>query len=357
MSTPGETRVAVLSSVLALVLSLLAGQILILASGQHPAHVLGLLLADTWGSAYGVGQVLFKATPLVLTGLAVAIPFRAGLFNIGAEGQAVLGALATAVVGAHLPPTWPWYLGAPLAALAGAGVGCMWGLLPGFLKATRGAHEVITSIMLNFVALALANWLLASFLAQPETLHTAPLPPSARLPRLSEWVGSLTGSAANLSVGLGVLLALGSWAWLFHTTAGFRLRAVGLNSRAAASAGIRLDRVTLVAMGLGGAMAGLVGANFVQGYKGYFEEGFSGGVGFMGIAVALLGRNHPLWLLLAALLFGTLSQGGLAINAVVPKEIVEAMQALVILFVVASTSQVRNLLRDDPGRQGGEASP
>ncbi len=200
-----ELRATLLAPLLAMLVAMLAGHLLILAVGQSPAVVFRALLAGTWGNPYGIGQVLFKATPLILTGLAVAIPFRAGLFNIGAEGQLVLGALAAGLVGTWLPAATPWVLGVPLVALAAAGAGAGWGALPGVLRARFGAHEVITTIMLNFVALALANYLVSTAFAVPGTLHTAPIVEGARLSRLGAWIGALHGSAANAAL----LLALG----------------------------------------------------------------------------------------------------------------------------------------------------
>lgn len=341
-----------LSATIALLVALAAGELLVLLYGESPARVLGALVAGTWGSPYGIGQVLFKATPLVLTGLAVAIPYRAGLFNIGAEGQAVLGALATGLTGLALPEATHWAIAVPLAAGAGFLVGAAWGAVPGVLRARFGAHEVITSIMLNFVALALAGWLVVAFLRVPETLHTAPIVESARLARLSTLVPALGGSAASLAFPVALLLAAGAWWLLFRSRTGYELRATGGSPGAAAYAGIPPVRTATLAMALAGGLAGLAGMGFVQGYKYYFEAGFSGGVGFMGIAVALLARSHPLGVVLAALLFGTLSQGGLAINALVPKEIVEVLQAVIILAVAAANSEVRAVLgRALPGRR------
>jgi simple sugar transport system permease protein len=337
----GQTGRALLGPGVALLFALLCGELLVLCCGAAPGRVFSALLAGTWGNPYGLGQVLFKATPLVLTGLAVAIPYRAGLLNIGAEGQVVLGALATGVVGMSLPAACPAWLALPAAAGAGFLAGAAWGALPGWLKARSGAHEVITSIMLNFVALALANWLVAAHLAVPESLHTPAVVAGARLARLARWLPALHGSALNLST----LLALGlaSWAWwlLFRTRLGFGLRTVGCSPRAALFAGISPGRIGTLAMAVGGGMAGLVGCNFVLGYKGWYEDGFSGGVGFVGIAVALLGRAHPAGVVLAALLFGTLSQGGLAINALVPKELVDVLQALVVLALLCTSRDLR----------------
>jgi len=335
---------------LALLLAMAAGHVLILAYGASPRQVFGVLLEGTWGNPYGLGQVLFKATPLILTGLAVALPFRAGLFNIGAEGQVVLGALATAVVGWALPPGTPWMVAVPLCAMAGFLAGALWGGLPGVLKARFGAHEVITTIMLNFVALALVNYLVAQHLHVPETLHTPAIVEAARMSRLSVWFSSLRGSAVSTALPVALAAAVACWWLLFRTPLGYELRVQGHSPAAARAAGISTLGASAMALALGGGLAGLVGMGAVQGHKYYFEEGFSGGIGFMGIAVALLGRNHPLGVVLAALLFGTLSQGGLVINPLVPKEIVEILQAVIILCVVAATPEVRALLRGRGGQ-------
>ncbi len=330
---------------LALLVALAAGHILVLLFGQSPARVFAALVAGTWGNPYGLGQVLFKATPLVFTGLAVAIPFRAGLFNIGAEGQAVLGALAAGILGAHLPVGTPWPIAVPTVALTAFLAGASWGAVPGWLKAKFGAHEVITTIMMNFLAMALVNYLLVTSLAVPETLHTAPITRSARLARLGAFIPAFHGSAVSTAFVVALLVALAAWWFLFRTPMGFEVLATGLNGDAARAAGIDPRSVTTWSMALAGGLAGLVSTGFVQGYKYYFEEGFSGGIGFMGIAVALLGRNHPAGIVLAALLFGTLSQGGLVINALVPKELVEILQAVVILSVVAVSQEVRAAIR------------
>lgn len=330
-----------LPAALALAFAVAVGELLVLVAGAAPREVAHALFAGTWGNPYGLGQVLFKATPLVLTGLAVALPYRAGLFNIGAEGQVVLGSLAAGLLGAALPAATPGLLAVPLCALAAFGVGGAWGALPGWLKARFGAHEVIVSIMLNFVGVALANWLVAGFFAEPETLHTAPVVAGARLSRLGEWLPSLRGSAVNSALLLVPLLVLAAH-WLIHRTPfGHRLRSVGLGVGAAEASGVSTGRVTVLSMALGGGLAGLVGVNFVQGYKGYFEDGSSGGVGFMGIAVAMLARAEPLAIVPAALLFATLSQGGLAINALVPKELVDVLVAVVVLVVAASRAAGR----------------
>ena len=309
----------------ALLAAMAAGSALILVYGESPAQVWSVLVHRTWGDAYGLGQVLFKATPLVFTGLAVAVAFRAGLFNIGAEGQLVTGSLATALVAAWLSGAPAWLaLGAAL--VAGACTGGLAGALPGWLKARFGAHEVITTIMLNFILIAAVSWAGRTWFYLPETVHTRPV--ATRLPALG-----LAGSAASVAVLLAVLVAACLTVFLRRTRAGFELRVVGENPAAAEAGGVRLGTTWVWVMALSGALAGLVGSATVLGYKGYFEEGIGSGAGFMGIAVALLAGNRPWAVVPAALLLATLSHGGLAVNAFVPREIVDVLQAVVILAV------------------------
>ncbi len=219
----------------------------------------------------------------------------------------------------------------------------MVGWVPGVLKARFGAHEVIVTIMLNFIVLAFLNWVIAAKLHVPETLHT-PERTVGAIPRLGDFMDVFHGSAANLSLIVALLAAVLVGWMLFRTRWGYDLRAVGLQPDAAEYGGVRVGRVWIVAFVLAGALAGMGGINYVLGYKHYYEEGFAAGAGFLGIAVALVGRNHPLGVVLAALFFATLSQGGLAINAIVPKQIVEALQGVVVLAIAASVPEVRRVL-------------
>jgi simple sugar transport system permease protein len=234
-----------------------------------------------------------------------------------------------------------------LAAALGGGIV---GAVPGVLKARFGAHEVIVTIMLNFVVLALLNYLVSARLHVPDTLHTPELK-SGALPRLSDLAGAFHGSAANATILLAVVTAIVLGWYLFRTRRGFELRSVGLQPAAAEYAGVNVAGVTWRALAVSGALAGLGGLNYVLGYKHYYEEGFATGAGFLGIAVALVGRSHPVGIVLAALLFATLSQGGLAVNALVPKQMVDVLQAVVILAVATSVPEVRRLLRG--ARSGG----
>jgi simple sugar transport system permease protein len=341
---------AVLPPLVALLLAAVVGDVLILSFGQSPGAVYKLLLDGTWGNAYGFGQVLYKATTLTFTGLAVGLGLRAGLFNIGAESQLAAGGFVAAVAGMLLPAGLPALLCLPLYILAAALGGGVVGAVPGVLKARFGAHEVIVTIMLNFIVLALLNYLVSAKLHVPDTLHTPELK-SGALPRLADVIAPFHGSAANATILLAIATAVTLGWYLFRTRRGFELRAVGLQPAAAEYAGVNVAGVTWRALAVSGAIAGLGGLNYVLGYKHYYEEGFATGAGFLGIAVALVGRSHPIGIGLAALLFATLSQGGLAVNALVPKQMVDVLQAVVILAVATSVPEVRRLLRIS--RSGG----
>lgn len=328
----------------ALAIAAVVGDLLILTFGESPATVYRLLVEGTWGNAYGIGQVLYKATTLTFTGLAFALAGRAGLFNVGAESQLAMGGFVAGVVGMLLPVGTPGALGLLLCIVAAAAGGATVAAVPGALRARFGASEVIVTIMLNFVVLALLNWLVSAKIHVPETLHTPPIN-SGGVPRLSDLFAAFHGSAANWTIIIAITAALVSWWYLFRTRGGYELRAVGLQPDAAEYGGISVPRVIWVSMCISGALAGLGGLNFVLGYKGYYEEGFAGGAGFLGIAVALVGRNHPIGILFAALLFATLSQGGLAVNALVPKQLTDILTAVVILAVATAVPEVQRQLR------------
>lgn len=335
---------ALFPPLVALLVALICGDLLILSYGQSPATVYRLLLEGTWGNAYGFGQVLYKATTLTFTGLAVSLGIRAGLFNVGAESQLAAGGFLAALVGLGLSPSIPGVIGVPLCMIAAAVGGGVVGAIPAFLRVKFGAHEVIVTIMLNFIVLAFLNWIIANHLHVPETLHSPEIH-TGGIPRLSQFIQPFHGSAANLTIIIALLAAFGVWFFLFRTKPGYELRAVGLQPDAAEYGGINVGGVWFRALTLSGAIAGLGGINYVLGYKHYYEDGFAGGSGFLGIAVALVGRNHPLGVVLAALFFATLSQGGLAIHAFVPKQMVEVLQGVVIIAVAMSVPEVRRALR------------
>jgi simple sugar transport system permease protein len=355
-----RTAQALLAPLLAVALAMVVGDLLILTYGESPATVYRLLIEGTWGNWYGFGQVLYKTMTLTCTGLAFAYAARAGLFNVGAEGQLAAGGFAAALAGLMLPAGVPGLIAVPLCIAAAMLAGGASGAIPGVLRARFGASEVIVTIMLNFVLLALLNYVVASHLAVPETLHTAEMN-AGFVARLGSLFPVFAGSAANLTIVVAVMVAVFAWWKLFRTRSGYELRAVGLQPDAAEYAGIPVSRVWFRAMVWSGAFAGLGGINFVLGYKHYYEEGFAAGSGFLGIAVALVGRNHPLGILIAALLFATLSQGGLAVNALVPKQLVDILQAVVILAVATTVPEVQRLLRKTAAslvrRDAAEATP
>ncbi len=314
--------VSILASTTILVLA-------IIATRHNPLAVFGLLIDKLVLKPYGLGQMLYKTTTLIFTGLGCALAFRCGLFNIGAEGQLYCGAFLMAVTGLHLNlPSW---LMLPCCVMLAAAGGGLWALLPGYLKAKRGAHEVITTMMMNFIALALTNYLISAYFHQPETIHTAELAATAFLPALP-----MQGSAVNASLFIAIAAALAVHYFLWSTPLGFELRAVGANPIAAKTSGIRVERRILLILVLSGCLSGLAGINFILGYKHYFEQGFASGAGFLGIAVALVAKNYPIGVIFSAILFAFLSQAGLTVQSIIPRELFEILQGIVILVVVIS---------------------
>ncbi len=278
-------------------------------------------------------ESLVASTPYIFAGLAVALGFRAGVFNIGAEGQIFIGAAAAAYVG-YAVTGLPAILHIPLSLLAGALGGAAWGFIPGWLKAKTGGHEVINTIMMNYIAFRLSDWLLSGPLKRPDSFNpvSPTIQPSAMLPRFF---------AEPIRFHLGFFIALG-FAWLvywflFKTTWGFNLRTVGANPRAARYAGISVVFNIILAMTLSGALAGLAGANEVLGVNHNLAMAFSSGYGFDSIALALLGNSHPVGVVLASLLFGTLRNGATRMQVVssIPIDIISILQAVILAFIAA----------------------
>lgn len=323
----------------AAVIGVLSAAVLAAFAGENPFHVLGVLFHSAFGSRFGLGYTLYYATPLLLTGLAVALPYRAGLFNVGAEGQLLMGALGVGWVAtryANLPPLLAWPLGIGAAALGGAA----WGALAGAFRAWRNAHEVIVTILMNIIAGAFVNWAIVGPLRDPgsQVPQTPAIGAGFHLPFFL-----VPGTPVNLALPLALLMAAALWWVLARTVTGFEIRAVGANPEAATAAGIPPARVIIGTMAVGGALAGLVGVNEVMGQAWRLKDGFSPGYGFMGIAVALLGRGQPLGVVLAALFFGALHKGaaGLDLDTEhVSRDLAEVMQAVVII-VVAVEAAVR----------------
>jgi simple sugar transport system permease protein len=277
---------------------------------------------------------------LIFTGLAVLVGFRCGLFNIGAEGQLYIAAFATAWAGITFANRSAWFL-VPLCFLAAILAGALWGAIPGVLKAYFGSHEVINTIMMNFVAIALVSYFTQYHYRVPgdPILQSAPISANAHIPRLGEMV---PGLPVRIPLNVAFLLALAAcgavYVFLWRTKWGYEIRATGTNPSAAEYGGISVRRQIVLAMAISGALAGMVGINEVLGYRHRYYDGFSDNYGFTGIAVALLGRNHPVGVIFAALLFAVLTRGGIPVDAFtrnVTKDIVQILQATIILFVAA----------------------
>ena len=303
-----------------LAIALLAAALVVALVGQSPGEVLKVLVHGAFGTPRGLSYTLYYTTSFIFTGLAVAVAFHAGLFNIGAEGQAILGGLGTGLVALWLGPHLPALVLLPLMLIGGALFGMAWAAVPGYLQAYRGSHVVITTIMFNFLASTLLVYLLVNPLKAPGgmSVESVPFAPSAHLPGVHEalaWLGiEWPSSPLNLSLVLALLAALGVYLLLWRSRAGYRLRAVGSSEGAAAYAGIRPQHQVVLAMSLSGALAGMVGMNEIAGVNGKLLLDFVAGAGFTGIAVAVMGRNHPVGIVLASLLFGALFQGGAEVS-------------------------------------------
>jgi len=322
-----------LGTVIAIIISLIIGSLFIAVIGKNPYIVYLKLFIDTLGNTYGIGQVLFKATPLILTGLSVAIAFKAGLFNIGAEGQMNIGAFATAWAGFTFE-SLPWYFLIPLSITAGFIGGAFWASIAGVLKARFGSHEVINTIMLNFIALALVSYFVNNVYFVPATIHTPEISQNAYLQRFDALTGLFKGSPFNISFIAALLACLAMYYLIWKTPLGYEINTMGLNKNAAKYAKMDIKKLTVLSMAIAGGIAGLGGLNFVNGYKHYFELGFSENAGYIGIAVALIARNNPFGIIIVSMFFGILEYGGLAINTIVPKEIVTILQGIIILTVI-----------------------
>jgi ABC-type uncharacterized transport system permease subunit len=322
--------------------ALLAAALVVAVVGQSPSEVISALVQGAFGTSRGISYTLYYATTFIFTGLAVSVAFHGGLFNIGGEGQAILGGLGTGLVALWLGPYHlpSWLL--LLLMLAGSIVfGMVWALVPAWLQAWRGSHVVITTIMFNFLASSLMVYLLVNKLKPPGSMsvESAAFVPEAHLPAMHEVLAAVgvewPSSPLNISLFLALLAAVGVALFLWRTRAGYRLRAVGSSPGAAEYAGIRTRTQVLVAMGVSGALAGMVGMNEIAGVNGKLLLDFVAGAGFTGIAVALMGRNHPLGIVLASVLFGALFQGGAEVAFEVPgfsRDMVVMLQGFIVLF-------------------------
>ncbi len=326
--------------IIAILFAFIAGAAILYVTGYSPVEAYMAMARGAFGDIFGIGQTLMQATPIIFTSIAFLVSYKAGLFNIGAEGQFLMGAIASAVVGIYLEGL-PWIIHAPLVLIAGMVVGGLWGLIPALLKTRFEAHEVITTMMLSYVAQFLTSYLVNyPFKAPGWVSQTVRLPASAELARILP--------PTQLSAGIYIAVALVAVIWflLKRTILGYELRAIGLNPTAAENAGIRINRGVIISLVISGAIAGLGGAVEIMGVHKRFIDGFSPGYGWDGLAVALVGGLNPVGSMLASILFGALRSGGMimARSTGVPLDINILLQGLVILFVAAPTL-IRNLLR------------
>jgi len=326
--------------VAAVLLALLIGAIILLVSGANPIQAYAALFRGAFGSMTALGRTLEKATPLVFSGLAVAFAFKAGLFNIGAQGQLLFGAITSAAIGFGIEGL-PAIIHVPLALLGGALAGALYGAIPGALKVYTGAHEVITTIMLNYVAINITD-----YLADGPWKDTSAGNVVARTPAIQEAARIPSIGGIPMGFFLAVIVAVVVWWILNRTTLGFDIRTVGLNPSAARYAGIKVAFTIILTMVISGALAGMGGAVETQGVVGRYQPGFNVGLGFDGITVALLGKTSPFGVIPAAILVGAMKAGAsnMQFTAGVAKEITDVIQALM-LFFVAADMIVRWILR------------
>jgi simple sugar transport system permease protein len=335
----------VLVPILGIVVGIGLGAVIINMVGESPVDTGRLIFTSAFGSFHGISHTLFYATPLIFTGLAVAVGFRGGLFNIGAEGQLILAAFVAALAGIKLSFMPAWAL-VPSCVLLASAAGCAWATIPAVLKVRFGVHEVINTIMMNFIAIGIVNYLVTGpFLAPGDQIpETELIAEAAHIPRVARLLAPFGVSLpSSLPLNASFLLAIAAcclvYVFLFRTKWGFEVRAVGLNPKAARAAGISVGKNVILAMAMSGALAGMVAVNEVMGYRYRYYDGFSPGFGFLGIAVALLGRNHPFGVLCAAILFGALVQGGLTVDMLterVSKDIVYVVQGIIIVAVASA---------------------
>lgn len=281
------------------------------------------------GEPRSISESLVASTPYIFAGLAVAVGFRGGLFNIGVEGQLLAGVMVAVYIGANF--SLPMIIHLPLAIIAGTLMGAAWAAIAGYLKAKTGAHEVINTIMMNYIIFLFSDWALNGFLCREGCASpvSPPVLPTAYLPQFFYRL--------HFGFFIALIVAVGVWWLLFKTTIGFEIRTVGANPNAARYGGINTTKVTVMTMGISGALAGLAGVSELLGVNRVLAAGFSSGYGFDAIALALLGRSHPVGVVMAALLFGTLRSGAtrMQLDASIPVDIISIVQALVIVFIAA----------------------
>jgi len=339
----------ILIPLISIVLAFVISAIVIWSIGENPAEAIKIMVQGALASTYGWGYTLYYATNFMFTGLAVAVAFHARLFNIGGEGQVQLGGLGVALVCLFVP--WPhWTIALIAAILAAALFGAFWAAIPAYLQAKRGSHIVITTIMFNYIAFSVLNYVLVNMLrpAGSQDPSTTRFPDVTVLPTLQDifalfGIRAFERAPSNITFLIALAACVGVWALIWRTRLGFEIRSFGQSETAAKYAGISPVKITMIAMLISGALAGLMGINAVMGANHKLVLNVSEGAGFVGISVALMGRSHPFGVFLAALLFGFLVQGGaeLSLWTSIPSQLIIVIQALVILFTGALDNMVR----------------
>ena len=339
----------ILVPLISLILAAILSALVILAIGEDPVAAVKLMVDGALGSTYGWGYTLYYATNFMFTGLAVAVAFHARMFNIGGEGQAMLGGLGVAMICLYIP--WPhWTIALVFATIGAAIFGAAWAAVPAYLQARRGSHIVITTIMFNFIAAALLNYMLVNVMRPDGSMDpaTAKFPAAVALPTLHELLAPFgiafsKSAPANVSLLVAIAACVLVWLLIWRTRLGYEIRAYGHSETGALYAGIAPFKIIMVAMLISGGLAGMMAINNVMGEAERLVLNSTEGAGFIGIAVALMGRSHPFGVFLAAILFGFLYQGGaeLALWTKIPRELIVVIQALVILFTGALDNMVR----------------
>ena len=337
---PAWIDIGVLPMINILMAFLVAG-VIVMIVGENPLHALQVLVTGAFGYDAALGYTLYYTTNLIFTGLAVAVAFHAGLFNIGGEGQAYIGGLGVGLAALSLDTVLPGWLVIPIAGFAGGLFGAAWAFIPAWLQAYRGSHIVITTIMFNFLAAALMVHLMVNVIIEPGQMspQSRELEASAWLPFAHDILGAIGFEVARSPLNLSILWAgvacVFVWLLIWRTRWGYAIRTVGRNERAAVYAGIDPRRVIVGSMVISGMLAGFVGLNEILGVHHRLLLNFTAGYGFTGIAVALMGRGHPIGIVLASLLFGALYQGGTELDfefQTITRDLVVVIQGLVILF-------------------------
>ncbi len=340
---PGWADYGLIPIINLLVAFVVAGLVVLLV-GENPLHAAAVLVEGAFGSGQNIAYTLFYATNFIFTGLAVAVAFHCGLFNIGGEGQAYIGGLGVALVCLAFDGFMPWWLTFPLAILGSAALGALWALIPAYLQAKRGSHIVITTIMFNFIAASVMVYLLVDVLKPAGSMapQTRDFLPGAQLPKMGwllETFGlSVRSAPLNISFLLALVMAFLVWVLIWRTKLGYEIRTMGFSPKAARYAGISETRIIIITMMISGALAGMMALNPIMGDQHRVQLDFVTGAGFVGIAVALMGRSHPAGIVPAAILFGVLYQGGAELAFEMPaisRDMIVIIQGLVILFAGA----------------------